>query len=231
MVADLRVLLGVAIKIERGVQGISQEELAERSGLHRSYVSDLERGARNPSITSIEKLAQALKLSVPALFQRAGRNVGAGELVEILLVEDNPRDVQLTICAFERARIINPLHVVGDGVQALDFLFATGAYLHRSYAALPQVILLELDLPRKSGLEVLKRIKADELTREIAVIVLTVSDRSSDMMECRRLGVESYIVKPIGFQNFSKVAANLSLAWTLVRPTETEMAHPVETER
>ncbi|MEY2562220.1 MAG: hypothetical protein QOH88_413 [Verrucomicrobiota bacterium] len=222
MAANLKALLGVAIKMERCGQGISQEELAERSGLHRTYVSDLERGARNPSITSIEKLAQALRLSVPALFQRAGHQGGAAELVEILLVEDNPRDVQLTIRAFERARIVNPLHIVRDGVQALDFLFATGPYLHRSYAALPQVILLDLDLPKKSGLEVLERIKADELTKDIAVIVLTVSDGKSDMAACRRLGVGSYIVKPVGFQNFSKVAANLSLAWTLVRPASNE---------
>ena len=103
----------------------------------------------------------------------------------------------------------------------------------------PQVTAQTVELPhhhggelsgKNGGLEVLERIKADELTREIAVIVLTTSDRTSDMTECRRLGVESYIIKPVGFQNFSKVAANLSLAWTLVRPTETGMAHCLKTE-
>jgi CheY-like chemotaxis protein len=215
---DLKALLGMAIKTERCVLGFSQEELAERAGLHRTYVSDVERGARNPSIASIEKLAQALKLSVSALFQRAG-NVGrSSELLEILVVEDNPQDVELTTRAFAKARITNPLHVVADGVEALDFLFGTGAYQHRAYAALPQIILLDLNLPKKSGLEVLRRIKADRLTKDIDVIVLTVSTRDRDMAECRRLGVETYIVKPVGFQKFSEVTRNLNLAWTLVKP-------------
>jgi CheY-like chemotaxis protein len=228
--SDLKALLGVAIKTERSVQGISQEELAERAGLHRTYVSDLERGARNPSISSIEKLAQALKLSVSALFERASEGRRAIDLVEILLVEDSPQDVELTMRAFEKARIINPLHVVSDGIEALDFLFATGSYLHRSCAALPQIILLDLNLPRRSGLEVLRRIKADQLTKEISVIVLTASSRDRDIVESRRLGAEHYIVKPVGFQNLSKVVSNLSLAWTLVKPTQPEMPKPAEEE-
>src|ERR1700731_4394111 len=210
---DLRALLGMAIKTERSVQGISQEELAERAGLHRTYISDVERGARNPSIASIEKLAQALKLSVSALFERASKNGGrSSDVLEILLVEDNPQDVELTTRAFEKARITNPLHVAGDGVEALEFVFGTGSYQHRAYARLPEIILLDLNLPKKSGLEVLRRIKADKLTKDIAVIVLTVSTRDRDMAECRRLGVETYIVKPVGFQKFREVTSNLNLA-------------------
>jgi CheY-like chemotaxis protein len=221
---DLKALLGMAIKTERSVLGISQEELAERAGLHRTYISDVERGARNPSIASIEKLAQALKLSVSALFERASKNGRrSSNVLEILLVEDNPQDVELTIRAFERARITNPLHVVGDGVEALDFLFGTGSYQHRSYALLPEIILLDLNLPRRSGLEVLRRIKADKLTKDIVVIVLTVSIRDRDMAECRRLGVETYIVKPVGFPKFSQATSDLNLAWTLVKPARTEM--------
>jgi len=219
---DLKALLGMAIKTERCVLGFSQEELAERAGLHRTYVSDVERGARNPSIASIEKLAQALKLSVAALFQRAGNGGRLSEFVEILLVEDNPQDVELTTRAFAKARITNPLHVVGDGVEALDFLFGTGAYQHRAYTALPQIILLDLNLPKKSGLEVLRQIKGDKLTRDIDVIVLTVSTRDRDMAECRRLGVETYIIKPVGFQKFSEVTSNLNLGWTLVKPARAE---------
>ena len=147
--ADLKALLGVAIKTERSVLGISQEELAERAGLHRTYVSDVERGARNPSITSIEKLARALELSVSSLFDRASNAHGSRDLMEILLVEDNPRDVQLTMRAFEKARMANPLHVVSDGAAALDFLFATGPYSGRSKVSQPQVILLDLNLPKK----------------------------------------------------------------------------------
>jgi CheY-like chemotaxis protein len=221
---DLKALLGMAIKTERCVLGISQEELAERAGLHRTYVSDVERGARNPSIASIEKLAQALKLSVSALFHRASNDGRSTEFVEILLVEDNPQDVELTKLAFEKARMTNPLHLVRDGVEALDFLFGTGAYQHRTYAALPEIILLDLNLPKKSGLEVLRRIKADKLTKDIAVIVLTTSTRDRDMAECRRLGVETYIIKPVGFQKLSEVTPNLNLAWTLVKSPRTGTA-------
>jgi CheY-like chemotaxis protein len=228
---DLKALLGMAIKTERCVLGISQEELAERAGLHRTYVSDVERGTRNPSIASIEKLAQALKLSVSALFHRAGHRGSSVEFVEILLVEDNPHDVELTKRAFEKGRITNPLHAVRDGVEALDFLFGTGAYQHRAYAALPQIVLLDLNLPKKSGLEVLRRIKADKLTKDIDVIVLTGSTRDRDVAECRRLGVETYIIKPVGFQKFSELTPHLNLAWTLVKFPRTEAAKSARTVR
>ena len=220
--ADLKTLLGVAIKTERFVLGISQEELAERAGLHRTYVSDVERGARNPSIATIAKLAEALKLSISALFERTDYRHVRAKIVEILLVEDNPDDVELTKRAFERARITNLMHVVNDGVEALDFLFGTGAYQHRNYAPLPQIILLDLNLPKKSGLEALRRIKADKLTKDISVVVLTASTQDRDVAECRRLGVESYLVKPVRFQNFNQVTFNLDLAWALVKPARME---------
>lgn len=220
MAAELKILLGKAIKSTRFALGISQEELAARAGLHRTYVSDVERGARNPSLESVEKLASALQLSLPMLFETAG--LAGTARVEILLVEDNPADVELTKLAFEKARILNPLHVVADGVEALDFLFATGAYQHRNYAPLPQVILLDLNLPRKSGLEVLRRIKADELLKEISVVVLTASREDRHMAECRRLGVETYLPKPVGFKEFSEVTRDLNLAWTLVKPSPPE---------
>ena len=156
---ELKALLGVAIKTERSVLGISQEELAERAGLHRTYVSDVERGARNPSIASVEKLARALQISVSRLFEQATDADRAKQLVEILLVEDDPHDVDLTTRAFEKAGITNPLHVVCDGVEALDFLFATGSYAHRWEDRHPKVILLDLNLPKINGLEVLRRIK------------------------------------------------------------------------
>jgi CheY-like chemotaxis protein len=216
--ADLKALLGAAIKAERSALGISQEELAYRADLHRTYISDVERGARNPSIESIEKLARALQISVSMLFEQARSGSQAKELVEILLVEDNPRDVQLTLRGFEKAKITNPVHVVRDGDDALDFLFATGPYTNRRDARSPQIILLDLNLPKKSGIEVLRQIKANETTRDIPVIVLTTSNRDRDAAECRRLGAVAYIVKPVGFQNFSEVTARLSLAWTLVKP-------------
>jgi len=229
--SDLQTLLGAAIKAERSVLGISQEELADRAGLHRTYVSEIERGARNLSIASIEKLAQALKLSVLTLLERAGHRWESREMMEILLVEDNPIDVELTKNAFKSAQITNPLHVVNDGELALDFVFARGAYAQRSNVRPPQLILLDLNLPNKSGLEVLEEIKSDPRTQNIPVIILTISDRDQDINECRRLGAETYIVKPVNFQKFSKVATVLSLAWVLeptgaLSPRPNVMASP-----
>ncbi|MEI9897596.1 MAG: helix-turn-helix domain-containing protein [Chthoniobacter sp.] len=119
--ADLKAVFGTTIKSKRSELGMSQEELADRAGLHRTYVSDVERGMRNVSLISIEKLAHALGLSVWRLFEQAANGDGAEQL-EILLVEDEPNDVELTQRAFKRARIANPVHVVNDGLAALDFL-------------------------------------------------------------------------------------------------------------
>jgi CheY-like chemotaxis protein len=213
----MKMRLGIAIRDKRAEMGISQEELADRAGLHRTYVSDIERGARNPSLESIEKLSRALELSLPVLFERAIDHEGEKELVGILLVEDDPHDVELTQRAFKKARIRNPMHVARDGAEALDFLFSTGAYAHRSVGREPQVILLDLNLPRVSGLEVLRRIKADERTRTIPIVVLTVSNQDQDIAECRRLGVETYIVKPIGFRNFSETMPGLDFDWALLK--------------
>lgn len=216
---DLRTLLGMAIKTERSSLGISQEELAYRAGIHRTYLSDMERGVRNPSIDSIAKVAHALEVPVARLFEHtsAGGN-STRDAVEILLVEDNARDLELTKNAFAKAKITNPMHVVRDGAEALDFVFATGPYADRRGDPYPQVILLDLSLPRVSGPEVLRRIKADKRTRNVPVVVLAASRRDRDIGECRRLGAENYIIKPVGFQNFSEVTPYLSLAWTLVKP-------------
>lgn len=215
MAAELKTLLGNAIRRKRSALGISQEELAARAGLHRTYVSDVERGARNPSLESVDKLARALELSLPRLLETAGDDQ---TFVEILLVEDEPRDIELTMRAFEKARLTNPIHVARDGLEALDFLFAGGRHADRKDLPLPKVVLLDLNLPKKGGIEVLRQIKNDQRTRDIAVVVLTGSKRDRDINECRRLGAETYIVKPVDFHNFSEVASQLKLAWTLVKP-------------
>jgi CheY-like chemotaxis protein len=215
----LKILLANAIKSMRTALGISQEELAARAGLHRTYISDIERGARNPSLESVAKLAEALELSLPMLFEKAEYR----KLVEILLVEDDPHDVELTLRAFRTMRLTNPVHVVRDGVEALDFLFGTGRHADRG-ELLPKVVLLDLNLPRKSGLDVLQQIKTNPRTRDIPVVVLTVSTRGRDIEECRRLGAETYIVKPVRLESFREVASTLNLAWTLVKPTATGYA-------
>jgi CheY-like chemotaxis protein/DNA-binding XRE family transcriptional regulator len=226
MAVDMKVFLGNAIKQQRSALGISQEELAARAGLHRTYVSEVERGERNPSLTSIEKLAQALEMSITSLLAPAGSSAVPGEALEILLVEDSPIDVELTRNAFRKAQITNPLHIVGDGEAALDFVFARGAHAVRANARPPRLILLDLNLPKKSGLDVLKEIKEDPRTRSIPVIILTISEEDADINECRRLGADTYIVKPVSFQNFSKVTTLLSLSWLLVEPKGSLAAQP-----
>ncbi len=214
----LKSRFGTAIRIHRVALQISQEELADRSGLHRTYISDVERGARNPSLESIERLARALKVSVSALFSGVGNGSEVDQTVEILLVEDNADDVDLTVRAFRKAKITNPLHVARDGAEALDFLFATGAHEARQDLPPPGLLLLDLNLPKIGGLEVLRRIKADQRTKEIPVVVLTVSKDERHIAACRRLGVKSYIVKPVGFENFSEVTPALPLEWVLKKP-------------
>lgn len=214
---DLKRLFGTAIRSKRSELGISQEELADRAGLHRTYVSDVERGARNPSLESIEKLALALELSIAGLFERASDPEAPTQPVEILLVEDDPRDVEMTQRAFKKAKFTNPLHVVEDGAEALDFIFATGSYAACKDWRLPDLILLDLKLPKISGIEVLQRIKADPRTRDIPVIVLTASQDNGDAAACRALGVQTYLVKPVDFRNLSEVTPQLPFGWALLR--------------
>lgn len=137
-------------------------------------------------------------------------------MVEILLVEDNPNDVVLTLRAFKKHKLGNGIHVVHDGAEALEFLFGTGAYEGRSFACLPRVILLDLQLPKVDGLEVLQRIKADPRTRAIPVVVLTSSPEQCDVIESYQLGVGSYIVKPVDFERFTEAMRQLGLHWVLL---------------
>ena len=217
---DIKNQFGTAVRSRRKRMGISQEELAGRAGLHRTYVADIERGARNLSLANIEKLAKALEISIPTLFSQGEtlpRPGLADELPEILLVEDEPADVELTLSAFKQACLTNRVQVVRDGAEALDFLFCTGTYKLRRPNLQPQAILLDLNLPKINGLEVLRRIKADSRTRGIPVAVLSGSDRGYDIEESKRLGAETYIVKPVDFQRFSRVTPNLRLCWALIK--------------
>lgn len=136
--------------------------------------------------------------------------------IEILLVEDNPRDVELTVRALKKRNLANNVHVAKDGAEALDFLFATGAYVDRNPNHTPKVVLLDLKLPKVSGLEVLKKLKADERTRTIPVVVLTSSQEEKDMVESYKLGVNSYIVKPVDFDKFVEAIGEIGLYWLLV---------------
>jgi len=136
--------------------------------------------------------------------------------VEILLVEDNPTDVELTLRTLKKNNFTNEVHVVTDGAEALDYLFATGVYKEREIGKKPKVVLLDLKLPKVNGLEVLKKIKSDERTMDIPVVVLTSSREEKDRIESYNLGVNSYIVKPVDFQQFSKSVLELGLYWLLL---------------
>jgi two-component system, response regulator len=140
----------------------------------------------------------------------------AENAVEILLVEDNPRDAELTLRALKKSNLANKVYVVEDGEKALNYIFANGDYAHRNMAHAPKVILLDLKLPKVDGLEVLRKIKADERTRTIPVVVLTSSREERDMVESYKLGVNSYIVKPVDFDKFLDSVGELGLYWLLL---------------
>ena len=224
--ADSKKPFGESVRKWRRRLGISQEELAGRAGLHRTYVCDVERGARNVSLESIEKLARALEVSVPSLLSYsrdglAGESAsdparGAG-LVNILFVEDLEDDVELALRALRKGNIANNIHVERDGAAALDYLFGLGKHANQPKAAGVQLVLLDLGLPKINGLEVLRRIKTDSRSRHIPVIVLTASNRDRDLAEGRQLGADAYIVKPVDFQNLSQATPKLSMQWALLR--------------
>jgi two-component system, response regulator len=136
--------------------------------------------------------------------------------MEILLVEDNPNDIELTLHAFRNNHLANHTHVVRDGAEALEFVFAEGRYAERRVDDPPRVILLDLKLPLVDGLEVLRRIKGDHRTRTIPVVVLTSSAEERDIVESYELGVNSYIVKPVDFERFAEAVRTLGLYWLLL---------------
>jgi CheY-like chemotaxis protein len=140
--------------------------------------------------------------------------------VEILLVEDNPNDAELTIRALKKENLANKLIHVKDGAEALEFIFGEGKYsgnvLHR-----PRVILLDLKLPKVDGLEVLKRIKSDERTRTMSVVMMTSSREEKDIIDSYKLGVNSYVVKPVDFNDFQKAVKDLGLYWMITNQPAT----------
>ena len=133
----------------------------------------------------------------------------------ILLVEDNPDDEALTLRAFAKSRILNPIVVARDGVEALDYLFATNAHAGRDISITSALVLLDLKLPRVDGLQVLRRVRADERTRRIPVVVLTSSKEDQDLISSYDLGANSYIRKPVEFDKFVEAAGLLGLYWLM----------------
>ncbi len=136
--------------------------------------------------------------------------------IELLLVEDNPQDLELALRALKKGNITNRIEVARDGAEALDFLFCRGEHAGRNITDTPKVVLLDLKLPKVDGLDVLRQIKADPRTRSIPVVVLTSSREQRDLIESYELGVNSYIVKPVNFESFTKAVQDLGLYWLLL---------------
>jgi len=136
--------------------------------------------------------------------------------IEILLVEDNPNDVELTLHTLQKHHLANHIHVVRDGEEALDFLFCRGAFANRSPNHAPKVVMLDLKLPKVDGLEVLRQIRRDERTRLLPVVIMTSSCEERDVVESYKLGINSYIVKPVDFDQFSEAVRLIGCYWLLL---------------
>jgi two-component system, response regulator len=146
--------------------------------------------------------------------------------MEILLVEDNPNDAELAMLAIRQARFTGKIAHVDDGVKALDFLSGTGAYTDRAGASPPRVVFLDLKLPRVDGIEVLRRLKNAETLRRIPVVMLTSSQELSDVDECYRLGVNSYVVKPVNFDEYQSMISALVAYWTRLNQAPMSASSP-----
>jgi two-component system response regulator len=134
----------------------------------------------------------------------------------ILLVEDNPNDITLTLHAFQKSGISNTIVVVQDGEEALDYLFATGPHSGRDTRVMPEVVLLDLNLPKIDGLDVLRRMRAEESTRRVPVVVLTSSNEERDLINSYNLGANSFVRKPVSFSEFLQAASQLGLYWLVL---------------
>jgi CheY-like chemotaxis protein len=143
------------------------------------------------------------------------------KIVEVLLVEDSPQDLELTLRAFKKANLTNRVEVARDGVEAIEFLFCEGAHAGRKIEDGPKVVLLDLKLPKIDGMEVLRRMKSDPRTSSIPVVVLTSSQEQKDVIESYDLGVNSYIVKPVNFERFATAVQELGYYWLLLNQPPT----------
>jgi two-component system, response regulator len=152
-----------------------------------------------------------------------GKGGGMINGTEILLIEDNPEDVELTLRAFRKHNLANRIHVVYDGEEALECLFGTGRYSADTVCSTTRLILLDLKLPKVDGLEILQRCKSDPRTKNIPIVVLTSSREERDLIESYNLGVNSYVVKPVDFPQFTDAVRTLGLYWMLLNQVPTEL--------
>lgn len=227
---EARSRFATSLRRWRNRRGFSQEELAERADLHRTYISDVERGARNLSLESINKLANALEISLPTLFANpdpaetatatplAAPAVTGVAVVDILLVEDNADDVALTLAAFKRVRFLNSIRIATDGEQAVNHFFGRTGIADAPAQIRNLIVLLDLQLPKLNGIEVLRRLKTDPRTAPIPVVLLTASENEHEIAICQKLGAAAYIPKPVNLLGLSRITPELCLVWALIKP-------------
>jgi two-component system response regulator len=223
---EINLRFGSNVRRFRHEHGISQEALAERAGLDRTYISHVERGARNVSLSSIDKLANALEVPVSTLLSESSEGVagpcglGVGAVAlrypEILLADGNPKDVELTLRGLERARIANRVQVASSAAELVNYLF--GGVNQAAAGAYSRLILLDLSLPKGGGLSLLRRIRSDPRTRDSRVVMLATSGQARGLAEALRQGALAWIKKPFTPHSLNEVSAALHLRWLLLDP-------------
>jgi two-component system response regulator len=221
--SDAQVRLGAVVRACRHRLGLTQDELGSRSNLHRTYIADVERGARNVTLRSIINLAKALEVTVGNMLSHAADagvwNAGSHDssvvdVSDILLVEESATDAALTERVFKRARITNRLRIARSAEDAMAILLGASGSAKRNPVR-PRLILLGLKLPGMSGLELLRKIKADRRTRDVPIVVLANSWSDKAIIESGRLGVQNHIIKPFSIESLVRVAPKLDLHLTL----------------
>lgn len=228
VIMDVKKEFGMIVRDRRTRLGLSQSALALRADLPRTYVTDIERGMRNLTLQNISKLADAFGLPIGHLFRplededsfngNGTRPFGQSNLVDILIVESNPRDIELSLNAFKQAKMTNRVHVERDGEAALNFIFFQAPDQPRPLERMPGAVLLGLNLPKIDGLQVLRRIKENPRTCNLKVVVLSSGGSDEKVAEAMRLGAAGFIAKPVSFQNFCQITPKLEFSWTLLNP-------------
>lgn len=208
--SHLRQSFGQAIRNQRIEQAISQEELAERAGLHRTYVSDVERGVRNLSLGSIERLAQALNVTVAFLFSQVPTEAGATP-IDLMVVDSDRRGLESTLQMLRDSRIANTVHTAEDGTAALDLLFSPTNFIRTRIG----LILLSVQLAKIDGPEVARRIKADQRTQGIPVVFLANANSIPEPAECRRVGAAFALARPITANDLLRTTSQFGIECVL----------------
>ena len=224
---ELKSLFASAVRQRRHELGVTQEELAWRAGLHRTYLANVESGTRNLSLQSIGKLARGLDLSLTGLFERMEKSSKAtasdgdysllAKPVDILLIDHSSASIEATLKAFQEAKFVNHVHVVHDAATVLDFLLSPRRGRASPTVVRPHLILLDLALPKGAGIKLLQRIRSDPRTGNIPIIALMTVRRDKEIEECQRLGVDEFILQPLSFRSLSEITPRLKLNWALLK--------------